>query len=85
MREVTSVAVVKSLRTARLGDRIAIMVEHGERVAMFQYARPPLLPRSHGRNQELRHLRVRLAGASAWLIASALVVSCIQDLDQAIT
>ena len=73
VREIARVAVVDALRAARAGERVAVVVEDGEGVAVLQRPRPPLLQRGGGGNEELRRLR-RGHGRAGAACGFALVV-----------
>ena len=56
MRQVTRVAMKQSLRAARAGEHVTVVIEKAERIVAFESTWPPLLERSGRRDEELRDL-----------------------------
>ncbi len=54
VRKIARIAVEEAFRTSRAGERVAVVIEDGEGIAVLQGAWPPLLQRCGGGNEELR-------------------------------
>ena len=60
MREIPGVAMEQALGAARPREHIAIVIEHGEGIAVLQGSWPPLLQGGCRRDEELRRRRDQL-------------------------